>query len=730
MQFKLHSKETFPMKKNKQQPPHRCVKTLEVSPFPWRVKRYVFILLFLFPFFCIADTQEPALVNIKSAAPMPMSAIISMISDMTGLNIVATESVGKTNVIANARGLSALEVLKHIALVHDFRVIKEEDGVILLLTAQECQVSKNCPCSTRVFPLVNIPVTTMLETIKSYLSETGSVSVNPETNQLVVSDREEILTQIEKAIAALDQQLTTAVFETNEISSQDAATLLKTIVQPPGTIETDTEGRFITVTDTPKNIQRVQTALRKLDTPPDLFTETFMLKHASCEEIGVTVRELFDQTIKKTSQNKIQQGNNQNYSSSERSKQQQQSMKENSDNSSSTKNNNSPNPSSVMTLRAFALGEKGSVVIDSRNNAIIVTAETEFIKRLRGIIHSMDTELPPFNYTFAFAEMETLLLEEKLPALLCTRGESYHIDKDNHTVSFFTTPNRANVILDLFKEWDKKPEQVIIEAKLLSVSDNAVKALGLNFTAQKEKKRPYTDPVITHEGLINLAPVVTAGSPISELSIGALATSDYNLFIRAITSDSETRILTEPRIATLNNKAASFSDARQEPYTVVTVDGTTNTVLEDVRFLDVGVILEVLPHVNDHDEIKLDIMLKLSHLVEIRDNYPVVDTTIAQATSRTPHGQPVLLGGLKLRSTLEQRQGVPLLKDIPLVGRLFRNLDRDKTNRQLILIVTPYIEEEGRKPESPLIDILEEEEYLLESEIKNISRQPGSIEAP
>ena len=99
-----------------------------------------------------------------------------------------------------------------------------------------------------------------MEKVKDHLSETGTVSINEATNQVIVSDREDILDRLEYTITSVDQMLTTAVFETNEITSQEAGALLSSIVQSPGSIQTDTAGRFITVTDTPKNIERVRKA--------------------------------------------------------------------------------------------------------------------------------------------------------------------------------------------------------------------------------------------------------------------------------------------------------------------------------------------------------------------------------------------------------------------------------------------------------------------------------------
>lgn len=666
-----------------------------------------------------ASAQPEHPVTIKATAALPMPAVISMISDMSGLNIIVTQEVAKMNVLVNARNLPAMDVLRHLALAYDFRLLEQEDGTVVIMTAREFTSSRSVPANVVTFTLQNVRAESLVDIVRTQLSDTGEVHANKETNQLVVSDKEEILEQLAVSIYTMDKTLLTEVFELHQVSSKDAMSLLQGIVQPPGQLSGDETGRFLTVTDTPGNIARIRKALSEIDIADDIRTEIFQLNFASCEEVGRTLEELFSEDSRRrygmgggfgnqyygAGGGYYDQGaggappgrqQNQGYGATEAQGQ------PGGDPQGGQATGTAPGARPAYEKTAFTVGHRGMVVIDSRNNAIIVTAEEMWIDRVREIVTAMDSERKPYRYTFAFAELESLDLEEKLAALLDNRAEHYQIDVENRAVSFFSTPNRAPLILDMLQSWDKVPQQVTISAKLLSVSDDTIKRLGINFMAQDSKALFGGDRLVKNEGAITLAPIIVPGAPFSELSLGSLNTSDYNAIIRAIATDSKTRIITEPRINTLNHKPAVFSDARQEPYTVVTKDGQTNTVLQDVRFLDVGVTLEVLPDINEFADVKLDIMLKLSHLVQIRDGYPVVDTTMAKATSRTKNGQAVLLGGLQLRQTKNMRDGVPILKDIPILGFPFRNTDRDKTDRQLMLIITPFIDDPQFRDEEEL----------------------------
>lgn len=657
-----------------------------------------------------ASAQPEHPVTIKATAALPMPAVISMISDMSGLNIIVTQEVAKMNVLVNARNLPAMDVLRHLALAYDFRLLEQDDGTVVIMTAREFTTSRSVPANVVTFSLQNVRAESLVDIVRTQLSDTGEVHANKETNQLVVSDKEEILEQLAVSIHTMDKTLLTEVFELHQVSSKDAMSLLQGIVQPPGQLSGDETGRFLTVTDTPGNIAKIRKALSEIDIADDIRTEIFQLNFASCEDVGRTLEELFSEDSRRRYGMGGGFGNqyygggggyyDQGAGGAPPGRQQNQGYgaadgqgQPGGDPQGSQATGTAPGARPAYEKTAFTVGHRGMVVIDSRNNAIIVTAEEMWIDRIREIVTAMDSERKPYRYTFAFAELESLDLEEKLASLLDNRAEQYQIDVENRAVAFFSTPKRAPLILDMLQAWDKVPQQVTIAAKLLSVSDDTIKKLGIDFVAQDNKTLFGGNQLLKNEGIMSLAPVIAAGSPFAELSLGSLETTDYNALIRAISTDSKTRIITEPRINTLNNKPAMFSDARQEPYTVVTKDGQTNTVLQDVRFLDVGVTLEVLPHINEYDDVKLDIMLKLSHLIQIRDGYPVVDTTMAKATSRTKNGQAVLLGGLQLRQTKHMRDGVPFLKDIPILGLPFRSTDRDKTDRQLMLIITPFIDD-------------------------------------
>lgn len=643
--------------------------------------------------FCSAirvSVAQESQVDIRFDRSTTMSGLVTMLSDMGGLNVIATDSVAKMNVMVQARGVSARDLLRTVAEANAIKYIEQDNGVIVLMTKAEYVSGLGKSFDVRVYTLENVDVETAIPIVQSALSATGDIIANAQANQLVVMDELRILESLDGVIESIDRKQDSEVVELAYLSAENAASLIRGIVQPPGQVSYSPYERFLVISDTAPNVKQAKDLLRSMDVPRPLETVTFSLDFADSQEVGEAIRELFD------AREQVSRGAGLDRRTGLLAPPSQGAPAEDAGAADAAASQAAPRQSSEAPgrsgARAYALGQEGSVVMDDRTNAVIVTAEPGLMQQISAIVQAMDVKLEPHTYRFQHADLANLDLETKLDGLLTSESEIYQVDAANTSVTFFTVRSKAAQILELLQRWDVEPVQVMIEARLLSVSNDTIERLGLNLSARNAETNDWNgQSIVNRSGEISLAPLFGPGAAFSELSVGSLVTSDYNVILRAIVTDSATRIVSQPRITTLNHLEAIFSDSRQEPYTVVTVEGDTNTVLEDVRFLDVGITLQVVPHVNEMGDVRLDITLLLSTLVEVRNGVPVVDTTRAQATSATTNGQPVLLGGLNLYELATTKSGVPFLSKVPLVGLPFRGRSKDSTDRQLLLVVTPHL---------------------------------------
>jgi type II secretory pathway component GspD/PulD (secretin) len=312
------------------------------------------------------------------------------------------------------------------------------------------------------------------------------------------------------------------------------------------------------------------------------------------------------------------------------------------------------------------------------------------LERLAAIIESIDIPNAVHTYTFVNIDPVQFEIEQKLLGLLGGEQPYIAVDAIHRQVSFRCPPEQAEAIIEVLKKWDAAVQQVRIEAEVLSVNSRLAQNLGISWQAVlNQVQGDVTNPVINV--MNNFAPVLPTGSPSGALTVGNLPGTDYTATITALATDSDTQVLARPSVLVRNNEEAIFTSAREEPYTVVTVAGDTQTTLQDVRFLNVGITLAVTPTIHPDDQISLKIHLENSDLVQVRDGIPVVDRASAESTVGVRAGGTIILGGLRQRSRTLTRNGVPGLRKIPVVGNLFRNKKNDRTEFDIVLVLRPTL---------------------------------------
>jgi type IV pilus assembly protein PilQ len=166
-------------------------------------------------------------------------------------------------------------------------------------------------------------------------------------------------------------------------------------------------------------------------------------------------------------------------------------------------------------------------------------------------------------------------------------------------------------------------------------------------------------------------------------------------FIEALQSLNLSEIQAVPSVTVLDNVQARIQVGEQTPLRVIdpgggAVGGTLPTA--SVSIQETGIILEATPHVTANDNILLELRAERSAPQPAESDVGFIFNT-QNATTRVlvEDGETVVIGGLTVTDRSDVRTGIPLLMDLPLVGRLFR-VDRNQTiQRDLIILVTPHI---------------------------------------
>lgn len=299
------------------------------------------------------------------------------------------------------------------------------------------------------------------------------------------------------------------------------------------------------------------------------------------------------------------------------------------------------------------------------------------------------TEVVRTNYA------DALGLQTTLSEVLTDVG-SIVVDERTNSLVISDIPENIATLKSLAIELDEPTGQVLIEAKIVEFTDDNATELGISWGAQSYSDVEDTGEPISYGSSFNNDPN-TEG--ILELSIGRFSSftdiKDLTAKISAMQKEGSAEILAKPQILTLDNKEASIAItshialARKVTYH----EGSTDSTVEPI-FGDVGVTLKVVPHINNDQFVTMTLEPVVSS-AQRSSFFPddAVDTKerTAKTTVMVKDDQTVVIGGLLRKDIVDTFWKVPILGDIPLLGKLFRKTVQSETKSEVMLFLTPRI---------------------------------------
>lgn len=278
-----------------------------------------------------------------------------------------------------------------------------------------------------------------------------------------------------------------------------------------------------------------------------------------------------------------------------------------------------------------------------------------------------------------------------------TRFSSVVVDKASNTLIFQTKPEEYGQLLSLLQTLDKPTKSALIEVTVaeLRLEDGA--QLGVQWLTDHMQAGGYR---------------ATAGS-----GSGATGGFNFQLFngagaariaIDALASNSRATILSSPRLMARNGETATIQVGDEVPVLTqqlgtTTTSNTTAGLLQTFQYRSTGVILKIKPVIHSGDQVDLDLSQEVSQPLAVTTGTitaPTISTRKVETKLTLRNGATMLLAGLIDGTASDGNGGVPFLKDIPLVGSLFRNQTVKKTRREMIILITPYIANDSSEAEA------------------------------
>ena len=265
---------------------------------------------------------------------------------------------------------------------------------------------------------------------------------------------------------------------------------------------------------------------------------------------------------------------------------------------------------------------------------------------------------------------------------------------------------------NLINQLDQRPRQVLIEAKLIEVNENS----GLNYGIQWDYNGVDPARIAGKDGT-NIIGATSVPAPLTQ-GVGATArgtgvnlsadrifgamtvgriTNNYFLTatLTAAASEGKAKVLSDPKIATLNNQAANINVTTQIPYVTSNV-ASTGVQTQTVQYVTTGIQLTVTPSINADGRILLQINPNVSQpsvtsAGSTQTGAPAIDSRNANTTILVRDGETIVIGGLISDSLQDTISKIPVLGDIPILGWLFKKKTKTRVRNELLIFVTTRI---------------------------------------
>ncbi len=288
-------------------------------------------------------------------------------------------------------------------------------------------------------------------------------------------------------------------------------------------------------------------------------------------------------------------------------------------------------------------------------------------------------------------------MEKAVKDLSSPRGKITVVPRTNSLI-IVDGPEQISAIEKVIRQLDQETNQVLIEARLVQVESNALQELGINWQLNSGGGMGLsTNPAglgnsstgILNGGAFKGAQVtnntsVPGGSSAQTMAFGLL-NGNLGVAISHLLQTGKAEVLATPQITTLDNKEARIFMGDQVP--LLSRDLSGNTV---VKYVDAGTELTVNPQITAPDRVLLHLKPKKNGYILSGTNY-IIKVQEAETDVVVTDGETVVIGGLVERKEELAEVGVPLLKDIPLLGALFRYTHKEIIKKDLAIFVTPRI---------------------------------------
>jgi type II secretory pathway component GspD/PulD (secretin) len=546
------------------------------------------------------------------------------------------------------RHASPLEVATNLRrLLPHLAVLVDEKGNRLLLraTAEVLAQAKQliaaldvAPANAEMTEAIHLKVLKpdMLVPLLIAMFPGARIRADVRLNAVVIAASPRVLEQVKGVIAALDVPPTlsptepiTEVFRLQHADPMKTASLLLAAV-PSVKVRVDPATRDLAVTGTPLALTQIRTLLQKLDlpSPTDVTSEVVRVRSIDAEAAANVVR---------------------------------------------------------LALPGL------TVTADRVVGAVIIQGPRSEVERAKNILASLETqgqpgpaqlrvEVIPVRYTTPsefLTETSTSRTAEELAQTVLNALQPVFpeirigVDKRGQNLVVTGTQQAVDAAKDLVAKLDVISPQVALEVRVVEVAANTLSNIGISMSPIIGSTYTETNP--------NTNPMIFGRTPLN-----------ITVILNALAEKGQAKILANPTVAAMDGRRALIRTGDDIPLVVRQIFGST--VLENVVTFRAGVTLEIIPKISPDGIITVILKPTVSTITGVTNQgAPQISVREVQTTLMVKDGETIVIGGLLEERDIVQMTKIPLLGDLPILGRLFRSERKDHRRTELIITVTPRI---------------------------------------
>lgn len=489
------------------------------------------------------------------------------------------------------------------------------------------------------------------------------------------------------------------VFKVNNVAANDLAQMLKPLASREAVISADASTNMLLVADHANNVEQLQSLVQKLDRSGASEVELVQLKHANAKQVLASLNTLFP--------------------------------------SQGQSGGGIAGQSSSLSLNLSA---------DERSNSILLSGDPSKRAQVRRLIERMDSEISGSGNTqvlylqYASAKEVVPILKSIAQSVLKDQKDketSFSIDasESSNAIVINAPPGLAESLKHVIDKLDVRRAQVLVEALIVEVNSDISNEIGVIWGTTNVSDLSGSGAVAAVSTLGNLAAVATDSEgtvtgPAGGFTLGYYTGGSLQAAIRALSANTKANIISTPTIVAIDNEAASLLVGQNVPLKTgqqTSAASSTTNPFVTIERKDIGTSLEITPRINQGNTLTLALKQKVESVTDSVTGASDIVTNKREINTKVlmRDDQILVLGGLISDEQTGSKQKVPILGDLPLIGKLFSSDSTKHTKNNLMVFIHPVILRDDERAEQVS---RQNYEYMQRAQEKSLQPPPPTTE--